>query len=389
MKILVINWQDRKNPLSGGAEVHLHQIFGRIARWGNDVTLLCSSFNNAPKNEVVDGMKLIRIGRRDTFNFYVPSACITLLRSKKYDIVIDNINKIPFFTPLYVKLPLLVVAYHFFGRAIYEETNLLFASYVYLTETMVPKIYKKEVFSVLSESTKDELVRWGVPNNHIYIVSPAISSEVTSDFRLKSPDPLIISLGRIKKYKCLDNLLFAMRDVLSRIPEARLTIIGTGDYLPNLVRLTEKLNLTNSVKFTGFISEQEKRRILQTAWVVANTSIKEGWGITNIEANACGTPVVASDSPGLRDSVVDGKTGFLVRHGDVGALSNKIIEILQDKTLRERLSQNAIQWASQFSWDRSAKDMLALIEYVVKYYPSRNRAGFAVSPQMESRVSSQ
>jgi len=106
--------------------------------------------------------------------------------------------------------------------------------------------------------------------------------------------------------------------------------------------------------------------ILQTAWVVVNTSLKEGWGITNIEANACGVPVVASNSPGLRDSVVDGKTGFLVEHNDIKALDNRVIQTLQDKTLRESLSQNATKWASQFTWDRAAKEMFGLIKSIVE-----------------------
>jgi len=366
MRILLINWQDRKNPLSGGAETHVHEIFGRIAKWGNDITLLCSSFSNAPKNEIVDGMKVIRIGKRSDFNFYVPSACSALLRNTNYDIVVDNINKIPFFTPLYVQTPLLVIGYHFFGTAIYKETNFLFASYVYLAETLVPKIYKKEIFSVLSKSTKDELAKWGIPEHNVHIISPAINPGFSADFNLKSSTPLIVSLGRIKKYKCSDNILYAMRDVISHIPSAKLTVIGTGDYLPKLIALTKKLNLESNVHFTGFVSEQEKKEILQTAWVVVNTSLKEGWGITNIEANACGVPVVASNSPGLRDSVVDGKTGFLVEHNDIKALANRVIQTLQDKTLRESLSQNATKWASQFTWDRAAKEMFGLIKSIVE-----------------------
>ncbi|PIP12083.1 MAG: hypothetical protein COX49_07530, partial [bacterium (Candidatus Stahlbacteria) CG23_combo_of_CG06-09_8_20_14_all_40_9] len=342
------------------------EIFGRIAKWGNDITLLCSSFSNAPKNEIVDGMKVIRIGKRSDFNFYVPSACSALLRNTNYDIVVDNINKIPFFTPLYVQTPLLVIGYHFFGTAIYKETNFLFASYVYLAETLVPKIYKKEIFSVLSKSTKDELAKWGIPEHNVHIISPAINPGFSADFNLKSSTPLIVSLGRIKKYKCSDNILYAMRDVISHIPSAKLTVIGTGDYLPKLIALTKKLNLESNVHFTGFVSEQEKKEILQTAWVVVNTSLKEGWGITNIEANACGVPVVASNSPGLRDSVVDGKTGFLVEHNDIKALANRVIQTLQDKTLRESLSQNATKWASQFTWDRAAKEMFGLIKSIVE-----------------------
>lgn len=367
MKILVINWQDRKNPLSGGAEIHVHEIFGRIASWGNEVTLLCSSFNHAKKREFVDGIKVIRVGNRYNFNFYVPFASRSLLSQdpygkENYDIVVDNINKIPFYTPLYIKKPILAIGYHFFGNVIYQETNPIFGSYVYWTEKLVPKIYRNEVFSVLSKSTKDDLN--GVPENNIHIISPAISPKFVPAPNKKS-SPLIINIGRIKKYKSLDILLFAMQDVISEVQSARLLIVGAGDYLRDLISLSKKLKLEKSVNFTGFVSEEKKIELLQSATLLVNPSPKEGWGITVIEANACGTPVIASNSPGLRDSVVDGETGFLVEHGNVKELAHRIIQVLKDKKLRDTLSQNAVKWASKFSWDDSAQKMLKLMQSIV------------------------
>ncbi|MDI6840537.1 MAG: glycosyltransferase family 4 protein [bacterium] len=365
MKILAINWQDRKNPLSGGAETQIHEIFGRIVNFGNEVTLFCNSFNGATKSELIDGIKVIRLGRRYNFNFYVPFVCRTLLKYK-YDIVVDNINKIPFFTPLYVKIPILAIGYHFFGRTVYRETNPIFASYVYLSEFLVPKVYKREFFSVPSESTKDELVKNGIPEGNIHVISPAIGPNFFPNFSKKSKKPLIVFLGRVKKYKCPDTLLYAMKDVVSQIPDTKLVVVGSGDYLPYLVRLSKKLNLERQVEFTGFVTEDKKIEILQSASIAVNTSPKEGWGITNIEANACGTPVIASDSPGLRDSVVDGKTGFLVEHGNIMELSKAIIKVLQDNKLRGILSQNAIEWAKRFSWDSAARMTLELMEKVIK-----------------------
>ncbi|MCK4306775.1 glycosyltransferase family 4 protein [candidate division WOR-3 bacterium] len=363
MKILLINWQDRKNPLSGGAEIHIHEIFGRIAKWGSEVTLFCSSFEGAKEREYVDGMEVIRRGKRYNFNFYVPFVLRGLLRDN-YDIVVDNINKIPFFTPLYVKTPILAIGYHFFGPIIYRETNPLFASYVYLTERLVPKIYKKEVFSVISESTKQDLK--GIPENNIYVISPAISPEFIPASNKKSDKPLIIHIGRIKKYKRLDILLYAMKEIIERIPDARLIVAGTGDYLPYLISLSKKLKIERCVEFTGFVAEEKKIEFLQSASVLVNPSPKEGWGITSIEANACGTPVVASDSPGLRDSVVDGKTGFLVKHGSVEDLSHRIIQILRNDSLRNTLSRDAIEWASKFSWDDAAQKTLSVIQSIVE-----------------------
>ncbi len=363
MKIFLINWQDRRNPLSGGAEIHLHEIFGRIAEKGNETTLLCCSFPDAKKTEFVDGINVVRVGRRSTFNFYVTSACKSLLAKTDYDIVIDNINKIPFFTPLYIPLPLLVIGYHFFGTAIYRETNPAFASYVYFAEKLIPKVYKNELFSVLSKSTKDELVNWGIPEKKIYIISPAVNPEFAPQFRSKSKTPLIAYLGRIKKYKCVDILLYAMHKIVTRIPSARLIIIGTGDYLRPLAALTKRLKLEDYVEFKGFVPEREKKGILQSAWVVVNTSLKEGWGITNIEANACGTPVIASNSPGLRDSISDGRTGFLLEHGDLNALVHRLLQIIEDRSLREGLAKNAVLWAKQFTWNRAADDMYELMKF--------------------------
>ena len=114
------------------------------------------------------------------------------------------------------------------------------------------------------------------------------------------------------------------------------------------------------------MSEEEKIRLFRRAWVHVLTSPKEGWGITNLEAAACGTPTVASDSPGLRDSVVDGETGFLVPHEDVQALADRIRALIDDDTLRERLGGNARRFAERFTWDRAAEETEAFLEAVVR-----------------------
>jgi glycosyltransferase involved in cell wall biosynthesis len=363
MKILLVNWQDRKNPFSGGAEIHLHEIFGRIAAWGHEVTLLCSSFEGGTRKDVVDGIRVIRTGKRHDFNFHVPFAS-RVISKQGYDILVDNINKIPFFSPLYTKIPILTIGYHFFGPVIYQETNPLFASYVFLTEKLVPWIYRKQVFSVLSDSTKSDLK--GVPEKNIHVISPAISTMFVPAPGKKSDTPLIVSVGRIKKYKCVDALMHAMKNVVSRFPDARFVIAGTGDYLPQLVALSERLELTKQIDFVGFISEEKKIELLQSATVFVNPSPKEGWGITSIEANACGTPVIASNSPGLRDSVVDGETGFLVEHGSIDQLSDTIMRVIENKGLRDTLSRNSIQWAKKFSWDDAARRTLDVMTDIVR-----------------------
>src|SRR6266849_9244802 len=134
MKILILNWQDIENPLAGGAEVHLHEVFSRIARMGHDVTLFCSSFKGSAPQESIDGINVIREGGRYLFNFRVPYRYLARFQSERFDVVIDDMNKIPFFTPLYVHEPLYVITHHLFNRSIFLEVSWPLAMYVYLAE---------------------------------------------------------------------------------------------------------------------------------------------------------------------------------------------------------------------------------------------------------------
>jgi glycosyltransferase involved in cell wall biosynthesis len=91
------------------------------------------------------------------------------------------------------------------------------------------------------------------------------------------------------------------------------------------------------------------------------TSPKEGWGISILEAAACGTPTVASDAPGLRDAVRDGETGLLAPHGDVDALADRLERLLADADLRERMGAAARRFAENLGWDASARAVEAFL----------------------------
>ena len=366
LNILVINWRDIRNPEAGGAEVHLHEIFKRIAAMGHQVTLLASAYPGSAAEETVDGIRVVRRGGKFTFNFHVPAACGALLSEHGYDVVIDDVNKIPFYTPAYIRKPLLALAHHLFAGTIFLEAALPLAAYVYLSEWLIPLFYRNTKFIVVSQSTKDDLVRRGLKRENIDIVYNAVDHAVyRPDFGAKSTVPLLGYVGRIKKYKCVEDLLFASRLVFEKLPQARLVVAGSGDHLDSLKSTARKLGIADRTDFTGHVSEAEKVEMLQRVHVVANPSSKEGWGVTVIESNACGTPVVASDVPGLRDAVVDGETGFLVPHGDTGALAGRLLSLLEDDELRGRMSLKAAEWARRFNWDDSAKAVIAGIAEVV------------------------
>ncbi len=367
MKILAINWQDLTNPQAGGAEVHLEEILKRVAARGHQVALFCSSYPGAKRTEWINGIEIIRSGSRYNFNFVVQKYIKSVIASKAPDLVIEDINKIPFYTPLFQNVPTLVVIPHLFADSVFKEINFVMGLYIFLAEKPIPNIYKRKKFMVISDSTKEDLVRRNIPQEDIHVVKCGIDHNLycPDDKTMKEDSPLAIYVGRLKKYKTIDCLIRAFALVSEQLPRARLVIVGDGDYSSELRNLSARLKLQEKVKFTGFVPQKEKVDWLRRAWVAIYPSLKEGWGLTNIEANACGTPVLASDVPGLKDSVSAGETGFLFEYGNAEKLAELMVKVMSDSPLRERLSQGGLKWAQEFSWDRAADQSLELFEMVV------------------------
>jgi len=363
MKILVLNWRDIRCPQAGGAEIHLHEIFRRIVSWGHEVTLLSCGFINSSKEEIVDGIRTIRTGSWRNANFAIPLYYMRKLRKEKFDVIVDDINKIPFFAPVYAKAPVLALVPHLFGKAAFSEVSFPVATYVYSWEKLIPFVYSKTPFVAISESTRDDLVDSGIPQNLISVVHCGIDHEKYCPGDLPKFDtPTIVHLGRFRKYKGIHTILKAMVLVKKDIPNARLILIGDGQELPNLKILAQKLNLQDCTTFTGFVSEEEKIQHLRQAHLLVNASAKEGWGLTNIEANACGTPAVATDVPGYKDSVIHGQTGLLIEHDNTEAMARGITQCLSQATFLEELSHQTVEWAQKFNWDKTAEGTFKAIE---------------------------
>ncbi|MYA76789.1 MAG: glycosyltransferase family 4 protein [Gemmatimonadetes bacterium] len=369
MRILVINWRDIRNPEAGGAEVHLHETFSRIAAWGNEVTLLCSRFPGAADSDQIDGIDVIRHGGKWTFNFTAPWYYRRHLAHRSFDVVIEDLNKIPALMPWFLDgPPLMVLLHHLFGTTFYREINPVLATYLYFMERLIPLVYRRCLFEAVSESTRDELVRMGVAPDRISVVHNGLDPRFLDSGNMGAPaasdrkEPgLVIYLGRLKKYKNVDHLIQAMAIVREKVPDARLVIVGEGDRRRALEALTRSMGLDDAVRFTGFVSEDEKLRLLTRAEVAAYPSSKEGWGITVIEANACCVPVVAARVPGLRDAVVDGETGVLVPLGDREAMARALIDLLHDREKRERLAGNAVARSRLYTWENTARETLQVI----------------------------
>lgn len=364
MNILALNWNDLKNPYAGGAEVHLEELLRRLVSYGHKVTLFCSGWEGCQERETIEGIDIIRKGNRYNFNLIAPFHLRRIVKENNFDILVEDINKIPFYTPIYLDIKTLVVVPHLFATTVFHEINFVLGSYIYLAEKPMVTVYRKNMFNVISESTAQDMVDRGVNRDRLSIIHCGIDSQFYKHDPTvgKYSDPTILYLGRIKKYKSIQHLVSAFKKIKEKLPNAKLIVVGAGDYSDTLKSQCKTLGLSESVDFTGFLPKEKKLEILRKSHVAVLPSLKEGWGLTNIEANAVGTTVVAADSPGLRDSVSNNVSGMLYEYGNVDELAEKLLIILRDSELREKLEAGALEWSKQFDWDIAAKEFEKLIE---------------------------
>jgi glycosyltransferase involved in cell wall biosynthesis len=354
VRILVVNWQDRDNPLAGGAEIHLHEIFGRLAARGHDVKLLCGGWPESAPRTTLDGIEVYRVGTRHSFPFLARRFYREQLAGGA-DILVEDINKIPLYTPRWGAPRNMALVPHLFGDTAFQELTPPLAAAVWLAERPLGHVYRGVPFEAISESTADDLVRRGIPRSAVTVIYPGIDTiSYTPNVTMRASTPTFAYLGRLKKYKGVQLVIRAF--AAAETPEALLEIAGAGDYRPQLEALVHSLDLGDRVRFLGRISEEEKLGLLRRSWALVFASPKEGWGITNLEAAACATPVVASNSPGIRESVRHGETGFLVPHGDIAAMAASIKRLADSPALVATLGASARVFAESFAWERAARE---------------------------------
>lgn len=360
--ILILNWRDSRHIWAGGAEVYVQQLAKRWVKDGNNVAIFCGNDRRSLRYQTIHGVKIVRFG--GTYTVYLWAMVYYLLRFRgQYDVVIDCENGIPFFSPLYVRKPIFLLIHHVHQEVFRQHLLFPFSAFAaYLERRIMPLVYKKMTTITVSESSKKDILKLGFVNeNNIKIIYNGINNEQFS-LQKKSLRPLFMCLGRLKPYKNIDIAIRAFVPVVGAYPDALLAIVGEGESKKKLKKLAKKLNIENNVIFYGRVSERKKARLLASSWVVVQPSMIEGWGITVIEANASGTPVIASDVSGLKDAVVNGETGILVPTKNVTAFSSAMLSLINKAELREQLSKQALLWSRNFNWEKSAITFYGLIQ---------------------------
>jgi len=425
MRILWLTWKDKKHPLAGGAETVNEELAKRLVQDGHKVILLTAGFKGGAKEEIIDGYKIIRLGNRWTvywlaFRYYKKNL------QGWADLVIDEMNTIPFFAKFYVKSPLLRKE----GLGVVKTDNILFVHQLcrkiwfyqmffplnligYLLEPIYLRLLNDRQVITVSESTKKDLMKYGFKKENIKIISEGIEltpvichpREGEDALPLKYKVPTILSFGSVRPMKRTDQIIKAFEIAKDKISTSRpdtvspqntassrpagvspqnaassrpagvspqrtpanndLNLIIAGDYNDKFGRkiyqMAKNSKYSDSIKFLGRVSGEEKIILMQKSHLLCVTSVKEGWGLTVTEANSQGTPAVVYDVDGLRDSVQHNETGLICPKNTPESLAENIEELLKDKGKYDKMRFKAWQWSKEINFEKSYRDFVSLV----------------------------
>ncbi len=367
MKILILNWKDIKNPDVGGAEIILYELAKRLIKDGHKVTWFCRKFTGCKDTEKIDGIETIRRGNKLTVYFHAWNYYRSL--QVKPDKIIESVNTICWQTPLYVPADQRLIYVNQLAREVFfYELKFPLSYLAYFFENWEYKTYKSSKFLCYSPSVKEDLIKIQIPKENISVF-PLGLDHARYKTGTKSATPLFVFIARLVKMKRADLCIGAMKEIVLRYPKAKLAIIGYGPEEINIIKLISKFHLERNVMMVNknnlFFEKNTKDmkvKLLQQAWGLLLPSVKEGWGMVVTEAAACGTPSIVTDVTGLKDSVIDGKTGFIISTDPtVEELANYMIKIIKNNNLRQKFKKNAIKWANNFFWEKSYKEFIKIL----------------------------
>ena len=373
MKILIFSWRDIKFPGWGGAEVLTLKLAKSWVAKGHKVHIVSAKSPGAKDEEVIEGVKIFRPAK--FYNHSPLEYLVYLYRTAKfyrrkltgkYDLVIDQVHGLPFFTPFFVKETVILFPLEVAKSIWFYEIRFPYSLIGYLLELTYIKIFSHIPFLTISSSTANDLTNLGVKD--VYTITPGRNLPPLKHLPHKSKHPLLVSLGRITEMKRIEDTIYAFRLLHKELPNIKLVVAGQGKekYFKRLKEICHTIAIDDRVSFPGYISEKEKRRLLNHAWLLVSTSLREGWGLTVIEAATCGTPTVAYKVAGLVDSIKNQETGFLCQRDNPQELVKNIRRLLINPSLRRKISQNALNYSRQFSWEKTAEETLVIFKKTIK-----------------------
>ena len=367
-RVHVLAWRDLEDPDAGGSEHHADEFMRRWADAGLAITHRTSAAAGVPSTSVRNGYRVIRRGGRLTV---YPRTIVSeaVGRMGPFDGLIEILNGVPWFSPVWCRRPRLTFLHHVHGPMWDQIMPPPLSTMGRALEArLAPPIYRRGITLTPSEATREELLGLGFRPDRVFAIPNGVDPQFTPG-GTRSPQPLVVAVGRLAPVKRFELLIDAVVQARRRVPDVRLMIVGDGPQRHELQARIAANDASSWISMPGQLGDQALVDVYRSAWIVASASLAEGWGLSMTEGAGCATPAVATDIRGHRSSVVHGETGLLAQPGELGTT---IAELLTDDTLRARLGAAAERRARSLTWDTSALGIARHFRDVVLAHRARH-----------------
>jgi glycosyltransferase involved in cell wall biosynthesis len=354
MNILILNWRDTKHPKSGGAELVTLRHAKEWVTLGHSVTWVTSTYNSARPEEIIDGVRLIRRWGSLLIYLYVPF--YLLLNAWKFDVIVDEVHGIPFFSPLFTRKPVVVFIHEIAGDIWDYMYSFPVNKIGKFLESMYFLLYRKCLFWTDAPSTIDELLKRGIPRIQCTAIPcPIIYSSLNkSKQSLKEKNPTYLFVSRVVRMKGIEEVIKAFSFIVKEQSSAKLWIVGGGEntYVQQLKEMIEEYGVVQSAVFWGNVTETKKMDLMSRASILLHASVKEGWGLVVLEAASVGTPAVVYNVPGLRDVVKHNKTGIVLSDNSPHEMAREALRLFMDNKKYLDFQHNGKDWVKSLQWEK-------------------------------------
>ncbi len=368
--VLVLNWRDTGHPEGGGSEVYVERLAAELVGFGHRVTIVCALYDGALRFERGSaGVTFLRRGGRLTV--YAWAALVYLAgavglgslsrrRLGRPDVIVDVGNGVPFLSAWYARVPVIALVHHVHREQWPVVMGRWQARFGWWLESwLAPRVYRRCRYVTVSEATRTDLVTLGVDPARITVIHNG-TPDVPEEPVARDPWPSLVVLGRLVPHKRVEIALRTVAALAPGQPGITLTVAGQGWWEPQLRELTDALGIADRVRFAGFVTEAQKHELLGRAWVALTPSLKEGWGLTIVEAGSRGTPTVAfASAGGVTEALVHNESGFVAE--DEEEFVRLVDGLLRDDVRREAMGIAAAKHALSFTWAQSGARFAALI----------------------------
>ena len=370
MNILIYSWRGPGHPNEGGAEQVTYEHAKAWIERGHSVTLFTSSYKNAARWEMVNGVEIIRYGNQIITVQIFAFLWYLFFKHKRFDLVVDQFHGLPFFTPIFVRCKILGYIHEVAGEVWslnpwkYPLSKIPEIAGPIIEPLIFKTFYKNIQFLTVSVSTKNDLIELGISKNQITVINNGVRPVPLKKLPAKEKKNTVIFLGALSADKGVYDAIKIFGEIDKGDKDWQYWVVGKGGDLEvsKVKNIAKDLGITERLKIFGFVSENKKYELLAKAHIMVNPSYHEGWGLVNIEANSVGTPVVAYNVHGNRDSIISKETGILVEKGDIEKMAFSIISMIRHEKDYEQFRLRCIKWSKNFNWRLSGKQSCDFIE---------------------------